>query len=124
MLSIIVDRLGKLESEGNEEKLNYLRTENESFKRDIERYPIKLQPGEKIICVMFKKQEDNKYYSIICKTNEKFETIKNRFYEKNPIFKKLPKISFKFQGHIIDNESQSLEKLGINHNSIIELNDK
>ena len=124
MISIIVNRLERLESEGNQDKLNFLKTENESLKRDKERYPIKLQPGEKIICVMFKKKEEKKYYLIICKNKDQFKTIKDKFYEKNPEFKNMPKIIFKVQGQIIDDESKSLDKLGINHNSIIELNDK
>ena len=124
MISIIVNRLERLESEGNQDKLNFLKTENESLKRDIERYPIKLQAEEKIICVMFKKKEEKKYYLIICKNKDQFKTIKDKFYEKNREFKNMPKIIFKVQGQIIDDESKSLDKLGINHNSIIELNDK
>ena len=123
MISIIVNRLERLESEGNQDKLNFLKTENESLKRDKERYPIKLQPGEKIICVMFKKKEEKKYYLIICKNTDQFKTIKGKFYEKNPEFKNMP-IIFKVQGQIIDDESKSLDDLFISHNSIIELNDK
>ena len=123
MIFILVNRLEKLESEGNRDKLNFLRTENESLKKDIERYPIKLEPGEKIICVMFKKNEEKNYYSIICKNNDQFKTIKNKFFEKNPKFKNSQKIIFKAQGEIIDDESKSLDSLGINDKSIIELND-
>ena len=124
MISIIVNRLEKLESEGNQDKLNYLKTENESLKRDIERYPIKLAPGEKIICVMFKKKEEINYYSIICKNNDQFKTIKDKFFDKNPKFHNSPKIIFKVQAQVIKDDFQTLDNLGINNNSIIELYDK
>ena len=124
MISIIVNRLERLESEGNQDKLNYLKTENESLKRDIERYPIKLAPGEKIICVMFKKKEEINYYSIICKNNDQFKTIKDKFFDKNPKLKNSPKIIFKVQAQVIKDDFQTLDNLGINNNSIIELYDK
>ena len=124
MISIIVNRLEKLESEGNQDKLNYLKTENESLKRDIERYPIKLAPGEKIICVMFKKKEEINYYSIICKNNDQFKTIKDKFFDKNPKLKNSPKIIFKVQAQVIKDDFQTLDNLGINNNSIIELYEK
>ena len=124
MISIIVNRLERLESERNQDKLNYLKTENESLKRDIERYPIKLAPGEKIICVMFKKKEETNYYSIICKNNDQFKTIKDKFFDKNPKFKNMSKIIFKVQAQVIEDDFQTLDNLGINNNSIIELYEK
>lgn len=126
----IVSRLEILETQGVSGRIKYLETTNQSLKKEInemlKKYPVKLNNKEELISVIFLKPlKEQKYCSIICKNNETFENLKKAFYEKNPNYKDKEN-EFKLYGQIIDESqnSKTIEEIGINDQSLIELIEK
>ena len=87
---------------------------------NLSRFPFKLNEGEKLITVIFTTYDESLYYSIICKNNERFSTIENKFYDSYSEYYNSENY-FIFNGRKID-KVKTLEENGIKNNSIIILN--
>ena len=96
-----------------DEEIKILRTK-------LNRFPFKLNEGEKLITVIFTTYDESLYYSIICKNTERFSTIENKLYDSYSEYSN-PGNYFIFNGRKI-NKVKTLEENGIKNNSIIILN--
>ena len=76
-----------------------------------------LSEKEKILTINFITDDENLYFSIICKNTDKLNQIIEQFYDKYPHYRKF-KNDFRFKGKEI-NMSNSLEENSINNNDII-----
>ena len=79
--------------------------------------PFEILPGEKIMSIIFKSDDQNILYSVLCKNTDKFERLENIIYDKYPEYKKYEKY-FLFKGEKI-NEIKTLEENKINDGSIL-----
>ena len=79
--------------------------------------PFEILPGEKIMSIIFKSDDQNIFNSILCKSTDQFTRIKNIIYEKYPEYKENENY-FLFNGEKI-NEDETLEKNKIKDGSII-----
>ena len=93
-----------------DEEIKILRTK-------LNRFPFKLNEGEKLMTVIFTTYDENLYYSIICKNTERFSTIENKLYDSYSEYSN-PENYFIFNGRKI-NKVKTLEENGIKNNSII-----
>ena len=79
--------------------------------------PFDILPGEKIMSIIFKSDDENILYSILCKNSDKFIGLKNIIYDKYPQYKEYEN-SFLFNKRKI-NENETLEENKIKDGSII-----
>ena len=79
--------------------------------------PFDILPGEKIMSIIFKSDDENILYSILCKKSDKFIGLKNIIYDKYPQYKEYEN-SFLFNKRKI-NENETLEENKIKDGSII-----
>ena len=103
------------EKETYELKLKEKENEIKLFKQV---FPLEiLNEKEKILNVNFITDDENIYFSIICKNTEKINHIIESFYDKYPEYRKFQNM-FRFKGQKIK-KSNTLEENNINNNDII-----
>ena len=88
--------------------------EKENIKSII---PFDILPGEKILSIIFKSDDENILYSVLCKNSDKFIKLKNIIYDKYPEYKKHENYFIFNEKKINDNET--LEENNIKNGSII-----
>ena len=79
--------------------------------------PFDILPGDKIISIIFKSDDQNILYSVVCKSTDQFTRIKDIIYDKYPEYKESEN-DFLFKGEKI-NENKTLEDNKIKDGSII-----
>jgi len=79
--------------------------------------PFDILPGEKIMSIIFKSDDQNILYSVVCKSTDKMIRLKNIIYDKYPEYKEYEN-DFLFKGEKI-NENKTLEDNKIKDGSII-----
>ena len=79
--------------------------------------PFDILPGEKIMSIIFKSDDQNILYSVVCKSTDKMIRLKNIIYDKYPEYKECEN-DFLFKGKKI-NENETLEENRIKDGSII-----
>ena len=81
--------------------------------------PFDIIPGEKIMSIIFKSDDQNILISMLCKNTHKFSRLKEIIFDKYPEYKEYEN-NFLFNGKKI-NENETLEKNKIEDGSIITL---
>lgn len=84
--------------------------------------PFELKDGEELLTIIFSTENEEIYYSLICKDNEKFKNVENRFYEIYPQYEN-DENYFTFNGTKIT-KSKTLKENGIKCSNIIMINNK
>ena len=84
--------------------------------------PFEILPGEKIMSIIFKSDDENILYSVLCKNSDKFTRLKSIVYDKYPEFKENENY-FLFNGEKI-NELKTLDENKIKDGSIITIYSK
>ena len=79
--------------------------------------PFEILPGEKIMSIIFKSDDQNIFNSVLCKSTDQFTRIKNIIYDKYPEYKESEN-HFLFNGEKI-NENKTLEDNKIKDGSLI-----
>ena len=101
--------------------VNNNRKQNKDLLDEIEKIksiiPFDILPGEKIMSIIFKSDDENILYSILCKNSDKFTRLKNIIYDKYPEYKEYENY-FLFNEEKI-NENKTLEENKIKEGSII-----
>ena len=121
-MKLLSNKLIELENEDNN-KIANLEKENQELqkeKKDIKsRYKVELNPGEKLISVVFTNEKEEYQHSFICKNTDKFEDVESKFYENHAELEenKLNNV-FKVGKSIID-KSKTLNQLNIVDSSTI-----
>jgi len=96
-------------------------TELENYNKKIEKlqsiFPFKISEDDKIITTIFMTSDQNIYYSMICKSTEKFIELEKRLYIKFPEYKEVKK-HYYANGHKID-VNKTIEDNKIKDNEII-----
>ena len=81
---------GGISSKYNSEKILELMEEINKKNKEIEQirnsFPIKINPGEKLMTVIFVSTDQKIHYAIICKNTDKFSTLENKLYDEYPEF--------------------------------------
>jgi len=81
---------GGISSKYNSEKILELMEEINKKNKEIEQirtsFPIKINPGEKLMTVIFVSTDQKIHYAIICKNTDKFSTLENKLYDEYPDF--------------------------------------
>jgi len=98
----------------NNKDLDKLMEEIKKIKSII---PFEIFPGDKIMSIIFKSDDQNILYSVLCKYTDKFKRFQNIIYDKYPEYKDYENY-FLFNGKKI-NENETLEENKINDGSII-----
>ena len=80
-------------------------------------FPFKVSEDDKIISTIFKRSDQNCYYSMICKSTEMFIELEKRLFIKYPEYKET-KNFYCANGHKID-INKTLEDNKIKDNEII-----
>ena len=115
-------------NKGNELQNSYLETiiekdkEIKELKLKISRMPFTLEEGEKLMTIIFKSDEENLIYSIICKNTDEFYKIEGQLYNIFPKYSEKENIFF-VNGKKI-NKYKTLEKNDIKNNDVIIFNKK
>ena len=98
----------------NNKELEKLLDEIKKIKSII---PFDILPGEKIMSIIFKSDDQNILYSVVCKNTDQFTRIKYIIYDKYPEYKESEN-HFLFNGEKI-NENKTLEDNKIKDGSLI-----
>ena len=81
---------GGLSSKYNSEKILELMEEINKKNKEIEQIrtsiPIRINPGERLMTVIFVSTDQKIHYAIICKNTDKFSTLENKLYDEYPEF--------------------------------------
>ena len=112
MKNVNINDLKKIIVE-KEKNINILETK-------LKRFPFELNKEEKLMSVIFTTLDQKFYYSIICKNNDRFNTIENKLYEAFSEYSGTDNF-FIVNGSRI-NEMKTLEENKIKNNDIIILN--
>ena len=108
------------ENYGKEKELmEELSKKNSEIKRLNSLMPLKLNPGETLMTVIFNSDDENVHYSFICKNTDMFEKLESKLYEIYPEYSKTDN-SFFCNGRIIT-KSKDLDYNKIKNSDIITL---
>ena len=81
---------GGISSKYNSEKILELMEEINKKNKELEELrksiPISINPGEKLMTVIFVSTDQKIHYAIICKNTDKFSTLENKLYDEYPDF--------------------------------------
>ena len=76
----------KNRSEKENELMEEISKKNSEIERLLSLLPFKINPGEKLMTVIFTSSDQKIHYSIICKNTEKFNALESRLYDIYPEF--------------------------------------
>jgi len=103
----------------NNREMNKLKDKIGKIKSII---PFEIFPGEKIMPIIFKSDDQNILYSVLCKNTDKFTRLKSIIYDNYPEYKEYENY-FLFNGEKI-NELKTLDENKIKDGSIITIYSK
>ena len=110
----------KKRNKGNLNEILSLHQEINELNKKLERYPIELLEGEKLISVIFISSDENIHYSTICKNTDNFQDLETKLYKDYPGYKKNGNY-FLIRGSEV-NRFETLEENHIKNSDIIILN--
>ena len=109
-----------IQKEMNEKITELVKYYNKNLEKFQSLFPFKISEDDKIISIIFMTSDENIYYSMVCKSTEKFSELEKRLYIKYPQYKET-KNYYYANGHKI-NENKTLEYNNIRDNEIIIIN--
>ena len=68
------------------ELMEEINKKNKEIEQIRTSFPIKINPGEKLMTVIFVSTDQKIHYAIICKNTDKFSTLENKLYDEYPDF--------------------------------------
>ena len=119
------DKYNELNNNSNNnylELLNIIKEKDQKIKdleSKLERYPIKLEEGEKLISIIFQSVNQEIHCSIICKNNDQFYKLEEQLYNEYPNYRNVENY-FVVNGNKI-NRFKNLIENKIKNNDIITL---
>ena len=114
---------GNYSSEINElyKVINNNNTKIEELKEKLERYPLELLPGEKMMSIIFSSLKQDINCSVICKNTDLFVNVEVKLYKDYPEYNEGEENYFTVNGRKIL-KYKNLEENGIKNSDVILLN--
>ena len=103
----------------NENYYNQIKKENTKLKEEILRFPLKLFENEYIILLIIMTKDEKVIFPLMCKNTDKFNKIKEIFFEEFPEYSKNKGKFYKGHKMIYLNSNKTLEEINIKSNDII-----
>ena len=104
---------------GKEIYYNKLEEENKKLKEEISRFPPSLLQNEYIILLIIMTKDEKVMFPLMCKNTDKFNKIKEIFFQEFPEYQKNKGKFYKGHKMIYLNSNKSLEECNIKSNDII-----